>query len=101
MNTLRSFLMDETGSVSPRTGFASTWCICALVAVMTLFGAYFQPAYADTSCTVRDCCGHRWIRFPSCLDGSRCVGAVCLSGRNGYPCSIGLYCERAPEGEGP
>lgn len=79
MNTLRSFLMDESGSASPKSGFASMWCICALVAVMTLFGALIQPAYADHhTCPTFTCCDEE-IKDLTCPDDETCVGSACIT----------------------
>ena len=98
MYTLKSFVMDESGSASPRAGLVWNWSICALVAAMTLFGAYFQPAYAHEPCTV-NCCGEENKKV-WCSNGADCVQAWCLSDE---PCSIALACTvpEDPEAEGP
>ena len=83
MNTLKSFLMDETGSASPKSGFASTWCFCALFAVMTLFGAFVQPAFADKhKCKDFECCGE--TRKISCPEGEECGATICVTYSDGY-----------------
>lgn len=100
MSIIKSFLRDESGSASPRQGLAWTWCICALLAFATLFGAYVQPAGADPAadtCTIKNCCGYRKIKIT--CSGGWCIDAWCQSNK---PCKITVVCLwEGAEAEGP